>query len=96
MPVDPYGRQSSSGKQRGPRGVPQNPRLWEMIVNQAKQKYQPYPSLPASKWVHSEYVKRGGTFVDSKKKDTRHDRRGKQTRQGKKEEEDEKKKGGRD
>jgi hypothetical protein len=85
MAVDPYGRrQSSAGRQS--RGVPQNPRLWEMLVAQAKQKFQTYPSIPASKWVHSEYVKRGGTFVESKKKDTRHDRRGKLTSEGKKEE----------
>lgn len=54
-------------------------------------KYKQYPSLPASKWVHDEYVKRGGTFVESKKKDTRHDRRGNLTKHGKKEED--KKKG---
>lgn len=63
------------------------------MVNQAKQKYREYPSLPASKWVHSEYVKRGGTFVESKKKDTRHDRRGKLTQHGKEEEDSKKKKG---
>lgn len=66
-----------------------------MLVNQAKQKYREYPSLPASKWIHDEYVKRGGTYVTSKKQDTRHDRRGRPTKQGKKEEEaKEKKKGG--
>jgi hypothetical protein len=57
-----------------------------MLVAQAKQKFQTYPSLPASKWVHAEYVKRGGIFVDSKKKDTRHDRRGKKTKAGEQEE----------
>lgn len=62
-----------------------------MLVAQAKQKFQTYPSIPASKWVHSEYVKRGGTFVDSKKKDTRHDQRGKLTLHGKKEEDEKKK-----
>jgi hypothetical protein len=65
-----------------------------MLVNQAKMKYKEYPSLPASRWVHDEYVKRGGTFVDSKKKDTRHDQRGKLTKHGKEEEEAKKKKGG--
>lgn len=59
-----------------------------MLVSQAKQKFPTYPSLPASKWIHAEYVKRGGIFVDSKKKDSRHDLRGRQTRAGKKEEKD--------
>jgi len=36
-------------------------------------------------------VKSGGIFVDSKKKDVRHDRRGKLTSQGKKEEANNKK-----
>jgi len=80
MGADPHG-------QRAEGSVPQNPRLWEMLVAQAKQKFPTYPSLPASKWVHAEYVKRGGIFVSSKKKDSRHDLRGRQTRAGKKEEE---------
>jgi hypothetical protein len=62
-----------------------------MLVTQAKQKFPTYPSIPASKWIHKEYVERGGIFVDSKKKDTRHDRRGKLTRHGKQEEENKKK-----
>ena len=62
-----------------------------MLQNQARQRFREYPSLPASKWVHTEYVKRGGIFVESKKQDTRHDKGGKQTAQGKKEEEQEKK-----
>ena len=83
MAVDPYGRRTGGSRSSGQ--VPQNPRLWEMLVAQAKQKFQTYPSLPASKWVHAEYVKRGGIFVDSKKKDTRHDRRGELTASSKKE-----------
>ena len=42
---------------------PQNQRLWSMLVAQARTKFAKYPSLPASKWVHSEYVKKGGQFV---------------------------------
>jgi hypothetical protein len=80
MAVDSYHRQREVER------VPQNPRLWEMLVVQAKQKFHPYPSLPASKWIHGEYVKRGGSFVDSKKKDSRHDKRGSLTSAGKKEE----------
>lgn len=80
MAIDSYHRQREVER------VPQNPRLWEMLVVQAKQKFPKYPSLPASKWIHAEYVKRGGIFVDSKKKDQRHDKRGQMTREGKKEE----------
>ena len=58
-----------------------------MLQVQARQKFREYPSLPASKWIHSEYVKRGGIFVASKKQDTQHDRRGRMTSQGKKEKE---------
>lgn len=43
--------------------VPANPKLWHMLVLQAKAKFPKYPSLPASKWVHQEYVKHGGRFV---------------------------------
>jgi len=57
-----------------------------MLVVQAKQRFHPYPSLPASKWIHGEYVKRGGAFVESKKKDSRHDLHGRKTASGKKEE----------
>lgn len=79
--VDPHGRDRS---RRGSSSVPQNPRLWEMLVAQAKQKFQTYPSLPASKWVHQAYLERGGTFVDSSKKDQHHDRRGRLTESGRK------------
>jgi hypothetical protein len=73
------------------RQVPQNTKLWSMLVNLAKQKFQTYPSLPASRWIHQEYVKRGGTFVKSTKEDTRH-KGGKETAQGKKERKEEEKK----
>ena len=46
---------------------PQNQRLWNMLVAQARTRFNTYPSLPASKWVHSEYVKKGGQFVTSAK-----------------------------
>lgn len=45
---------------------PQNQRLWGMLVAQAKTKFNEWPSLPASKWVHSEYVKKGGLFAEGK------------------------------
>lgn len=47
--------------------VPVNERLWSSLVTQAKAKFGKWPSLPASKWVHEQYVQRGGRFVDSKK-----------------------------
>lgn len=47
--------------------VPINQRLWNTLVVQAKAKFKTWPSLPASKWVHKEYVQRGGRFVDSKR-----------------------------
>ena len=43
--------------------VPSNPKLWQMLVLQAKAKFPKYPSLPASKWIHQEHVKKGGQFV---------------------------------
>lgn len=78
---------NSRPAERGEGKVPQNPRLWEMLVAQAKQKFRTYPSIPASKWIHTAYVERGGRFVDSKKKDVRHDKRGRLTNSGKKEQE---------
>ena len=47
---------------------PQNPKLWAMLTKQASAKFSPFPSLPASKWIHAEYVKRGGVFIEDKKK----------------------------
>lgn len=67
--------------------VPQNPKLWEQLVKLARAKFHPYPSLPASRWIHREYVRRGGTFVTSRKEDNRHSK-GKQTEKGKKEQEE--------
>jgi hypothetical protein len=50
--------------------VPTNPRLYNMIVFQAKLKYQKYPSPGASHWVHEEYIKKGGQFAEASE-DTR-------------------------
>jgi hypothetical protein len=82
--VDPYGRRQSDPEKKQ-NLVPKNPRLWAMLVAQAKTKFMKFPSLPASKWVHNEYVKRGGTFVASQKEDERHNKRGQLTREGKRE-----------
>jgi hypothetical protein len=90
MSVDPYGRRQPGDRRKNL--VPQNTRLWAMVQNLAKQKFQKFPSLPASKWMHDEYVKRGGTFVESRRKDTRHDKTGKETKAGREERELEEKK----
>jgi hypothetical protein len=42
---------------------PANPKLWAMIVAQAKAKYSNYPNPGASHWVHEQYVKHGGRFI---------------------------------
>lgn len=39
-----------------------------MLIAQAKTRFRVYPSLAASKWVHDQYIKEGGKFVDSEKK----------------------------
>lgn len=47
--------------------VPANQKLWSMIVAQARTKFAVYPSLAASRWIHQEYVHKGGMFVGSEK-----------------------------
>lgn len=46
--------------------VPLNERLWNSLVVQAKAKFRKWPSLPASQWVHQQYVHHGGRFADGK------------------------------
>lgn len=48
--------------------VPSNQKLWNMIIMQAKARFATYPSPGASHWVHSEYVKHGGQFVEVSEK----------------------------
>ena len=45
--------------------VPTNPKLYDLIVFQAKARFRTYPSPSASHWVHEEYMKKGGQFADS-------------------------------
>jgi len=53
-----------------------NPDLWITIRNEAREKFQVFPSAYASSWISREYKKRGGTFsddehyVEKKTKDT--------------------------
>ena len=58
-----------SGKEvkEGPKGLPANPKQWNMIVAQARTKFTTYPSPAAAHWVHTRYVQMGGKFVQSKK-----------------------------
>lgn len=51
----------------GPRQVPANPKLYNMITTQAKTKFSKYPSPAAAHWVHSKYLQLGGKFVSSEK-----------------------------
>jgi len=51
----------------GPKQLPANPRLYNMVVVQAKSRFSKYPSPAAAHWVHTHYLQLGGKFVDSKK-----------------------------
>lgn len=53
--------------QEGPKQLPANPRMWNMITAQAKSRFAKYPSPAAAHWVHSRYVQMGGKFVSSQK-----------------------------
>lgn len=50
-----------------PHQEPANPRLWNLTVLQAKQRFSKYPSPAAAHWVHSHYAQMGGKFVSSKR-----------------------------
>lgn len=63
--------------------VPNNPKLWAMLTAQARAHFRVYPSPAAAHWVHSEYVKKGGAFVNSSKAHpAKHDRRDKRDKRG--------------
>ena len=44
---------------------PANPKMWAMIIAQAKAKYSNYPNPGASHWVHKTYVEHGGRFIET-------------------------------
>lgn len=44
---------------------PQNPRLWQMYITQAKAHFNVYPSPAASAWVHQHYTQAGGRFIET-------------------------------
>ena len=52
---------------KGPKQLPANPKLWNMLTTQARSKFRTYPSPAAAHWVHSHYTQLGGKFVESKK-----------------------------
>ena len=46
--------------------VPANPKLWNLLLRQAKAKYPSHGknlAFPASKWLRDEYSRQGGKFV---------------------------------
>lgn len=51
----------------GPKQIPANPRMYNLVVTQAKSRFSKYPSPAAAHWVHSRYIQMGGKFVESKR-----------------------------
>lgn len=45
--------------------IPTNRKMWDMYVIQAKARFNKWPSLAASNWVHRQYTQSGGKFVSS-------------------------------
>lgn len=50
---------------------PANPKLYAMIVAQARAKYSSYPNPGASAWVHKRYTQSGGQFIETTEVDRR-------------------------
>jgi hypothetical protein len=73
--------------------VPANPKLYAMIVAQAKAKYASYPSPGASHWVHSQYINHGGQFVEGSTETAKKKRLSKQFEANKRKHLESKKKG---
>lgn len=46
---------------------PANEKLWNLVLMQAKARFQKFPSPAASSWAHEKYVKMGGRFIDTAK-----------------------------
>jgi hypothetical protein len=49
-----------------PTQVPANPKLYNLIVMQAQQRFSKKSPAQAH-WIHAKYVQMGGKFVESKK-----------------------------
>lgn len=50
----------------GEQQIPANQKLWSTLVAQAKARYRVWPNPSAAAWVHQQYVRMGGKFVNSK------------------------------
>lgn len=72
---------------------PANPKMWAMIVAQAKAKYSNYPNPGASHWVHEQYVKHGGKFIEITAEDRKKMALSKKFQNKRREEADAKRKG---
>lgn len=55
--------------------IPANPKMWDMLIAQARAKFNKWPSPTASSWVSSKYTQMGGKFVESKDQMTRQQRK---------------------
>ena len=51
--------------------TPSNPRLYARIVQEAKDKFDVYPSAVANGWVVQEYKRRGGTYKSQESETTK-------------------------
>lgn len=47
--------------------LPANPKMYNMVVAQARTKFTTYPSPAAAHWVRNRYTQMGGQYVKSKK-----------------------------
>lgn len=47
--------------------LPANPKMYNMVVAQARTKFTTYPSPAAAHWVRTRYTQMGGQYVKSKK-----------------------------
>ena len=57
-----------SGKsvKQGPKQIPANPRLYNLVRTQAKTRFSKESPAQAH-WIHVHYAQMGGKYVDSKK-----------------------------
>jgi hypothetical protein len=64
--------------------TPSNPRLYARVVQEAKDKFDTYPSAVANGWVVQEYKRRGGTYkgADMDKKDYSSEERSRMAQSG--------------
>jgi hypothetical protein len=51
--------------------TPSNPKLYATVVQEAKDKFDVYPSAVANSWVVQEYKRRGGTYKSDSQKTTK-------------------------